>query len=125
MLVVYVWYFAVVFGQIRSVEVREIAYRPLMVVTVAVLVALVVVAHLLVALANPRDAEKSDDRDREINRFGEYVGGYVLGTGAFFALALAMIEVDYFWISNAILVAMVTSELVTGGTKIVLYRRGI
>jgi hypothetical protein len=57
-----------------------------------------------IALANPREADASDERDRLIAPRGERVGGYVLAVGVFAGLVLA--------------------ELVEGATKIVLYRRG-
>jgi hypothetical protein len=63
-------------------------------------------------------------RDRKINRFGAYIGGYVLGAGMFVVLVLAMTETEYFWIANAALAIMVLAELVTSAIKINLYRRG-
>lgn len=124
-MVVYGWYFAVVLGQIGEEEIAEIAYRPLMLTAVVVLVILAAISHVLAALVAPGEGDRTDVRDREINRYGEYVGGYVLGVGALVALAMAMFEVEYFWIANAILLALVVSELVSLGTKAVLYRRGI
>lgn len=123
-LAVYGWYFAVIGLEIGDIAVAEIAYRPLMLVTVGALVVLAVAAHIVIAVAAPKDADASDERDREINRNGEYVGGYVLGVGALFALGLAMFEVEHFWIANAILAALVLSEIVSGVTKVVQYRRG-
>lgn len=122
---VYGWYFAVVFGDLASQEaVRGIAYRGMMLATVIALTVLAAVSHIVVAVASPREADKTDERDREINRHGEYIGGFVLGVGALLALGLAMFEVDHFWIANAILAGLVLSELVSGVTRIVLYRRG-
>ena len=125
MLIVYGWYFSVVFGQIGDQNIAEIAYRPLMLTTVLALVVLAAVSHIIIAVAAPDEADRTDVRDREINRFGEYVGGYVLGVGALVSLGMAMFEFDQFWIANALLLALVLSELVSLGTKAVLYRRGI
>jgi hypothetical protein len=36
----------------------------------------------------------SDQRDKEINRFGEHLGYYVLSVGAFGALVLAMTDAE-------------------------------
>jgi len=96
-----------------------------MLVTVVVLVVLAAATHIVLAVSDPKGADQSDVRDKEINRFGEYVGGYVLGVGALVVLWLAMIEADYFWIANVMLLALVLSELVSGVTRIVAYRRGI
>lgn len=124
---VYGLYFAVVLGDIVALEspVRDIAYRGLMLGTVVVLVVLATISHIVIAIANPSDADESDERDREINRFGEYVGGYVLGVGALVALGMAMFEVEHFWIANAILAGLVLSEITSGLTKIISYRRGL
>lgn len=124
MLVAYGWYFSVVISQLDSTVFRRSGYQSVMLVAVGILVALAVMSHILIAFMNPKGADSTDERDREINRFGEYIGGYVLGAGALFALALAMIAVEQFWIANAILLALVVSELVSAGTRVVLYRRG-
>ena len=46
------------------------------------------------------EAGKSDQRDKDINRFGEYVGGIVLSVCLLVPFGLAMAEGDYFWIAN-------------------------
>lgn len=123
---VYGGYFTVVLGDIAALEsVSDIAYRGLMLGTVVVLVVLATISHIVIAISNPSDADGSDERDREINRFGEYVGGYVLGVGALVGLGMAMFEMDHFWIANAILAGLVVSEIVSGLTKIIAYRRGL
>jgi hypothetical protein len=76
------------------------------------------------AAASPR-LRIADERDREINRFGEYVGGFALVVAVLIGLGLAMFEVDHFWIANALLAGLVLSELVAGATMVVLYRRGL
>lgn len=125
MLTVYGWYFVVLFDRLGDQELREIAYRGMLLTTVLALGFLAIVSHIVLAVVNPKDAETADVRDREINRFGEYVGGYVLGAAAFFALVMAVLETDHFWIANVILAGMVMSELVSLGTRLVLYRQGI
>lgn len=121
---VYGWYFFVALSQMDNEAFRVDGYQSVMLVAVVVLVILAAVTHIVIAVADPKGVDKSDVRDRQINRYGEYVGGYVLGAGALFALALAMFRVDQFWIANAILAALVLSELVSAGTRVVLYRRG-
>ncbi|MGB7860536.1 MAG: hypothetical protein WBM90_08570 [Acidimicrobiia bacterium] len=121
---VYGWYFFTILAQVGTEDVTDIAYRGMMLVTVIVLVVLAAAIHIVLAVASPDSADKSDERDKEINRFGEYVGGYVLGTGAVIAMGMAMFEVDYFWIANVILLSLVLSEITSALTKVVLYRRG-
>ncbi len=121
---VYGWYFSVVLGQLEGGDVEVIDYRSQMLTTVVLLIVAAVVAHVVIAVANPQDADRTDVRDREINRYGEFVGSYVLGTGALVALGMAMFEVEHFWIANVILAGLVLSELTALGTRLVLYRRG-
>ncbi len=121
---VYGWYFIDVLGQTNDTPVSEIAYRGEMLGAVIVLVVLAVIGHIVAAVTNPSEAEKTDERDREIHRFGEYVGGFALGTGALAALGLAMFEVEYFWIANVILAGMVLSEIVSNVVQVAVYRRG-
>ncbi len=44
----------------------------------------------------------SDERDKQISRRGELVGYYVSSVGVVGAMALTMLEYDYFWIANAL-----------------------
>jgi hypothetical protein len=123
---IYGWYAINILGDAASTPVGEIEYQGLLVVMVIVFVALIIVSHIVLtgiaALTGQNDG--SDERDRKIDRFGEYIGGYVLGTGLLVVLVLAMAEAEYFWIAHAALGVLVLAELVTNATKIVLYRMG-
>lgn len=121
---VYGWYFISILGELNSgVAVAALPYKGAMLTTVLAVVILAVAGTIGVTIASRGD-DSSDERDRDINRYGEYVGGYVLATGALAALALAMIEVEHFWIANTLLLALVLSELVSGLAKLLIYRRG-
>ncbi|MDJ0663157.1 MAG: hypothetical protein QNJ75_01270 [Acidimicrobiia bacterium] len=122
--VVYGWYFVSIAGEISG-DVAEISYQGMMLATVVAVVVLAAAAHVLVAIAGPKDADRSDERDKEITRHGEYIGQFALAAGALVALALAMTEADHFWIANVILAGLVLAELTSVGTRIVLYRRGM
>ena len=123
LVLVYGWYFLKVFRDAAGTPVGDIGYQELLVVMVAVFVAVVVVSHIVVAILSRQD-DGPDERDRRVDRFGEYIGGYVLGTGCLVVLVLAMSEVEHFWIAHAILGVLVLSELVTDVVKIIVYRRG-
>ena len=58
-----------------------------------------------------RTRDQKDQRDREINRFGEYVGQSFVVIGGVAALVLAMAEADHFWIANALYLAFVLSAV--------------
>ncbi|MCA4134183.1 hypothetical protein [Arthrobacter sp. M4] len=83
-----------------------------------------IVLHAVVGIASPKEAGKKDQRDREIYRFGEYIGQSFVVIGGVAALLMAMAEWDYFWISNAIYLAFVLSAILSSVAKIVAYRRG-
>ncbi len=119
------WYLAVVLREVASEGIEDVAYQGLVLVAVIAVVVVAVVAHVAIAWAATEDVDKTDVRDREINRYGEYVGGFVLSAGAVVALGLAMIEVAHFWIANAILAGLVLGQLASLVTRIVLYRRGV
>jgi hypothetical protein len=122
--VVYGAYFAIVARWLTVTPADEIVYQPLLIVAIVPLVVLAVVSHVAIALANPKEAGASDERDRLIALRGERVGGYVLAVGVLGGLVLAIAELAPFYIAHALLLAWVVAELVEGATKIVLYRRG-
>jgi len=117
-------YFVTVFGQLQNMAVTEIAYQQTMLATIGVAIVLSIVAHILVAIASPKDADKRDERDTSINRYGEYIGSFVLYAGMLGALGLALAEFAHFWIANAIFSTFVLGALTTSAVKIVAYRRG-
>lgn len=117
-------YSAHVLGQLPEIPVTEIAYvRPMITALVITIVAMVIAA-ILAAVSAPSEADKKDERDVNINRHGDAVGGNVLGVAALLPLGLMMAEFDYFWIANALYLACVVSGVVSSIVKIVAYRRG-
>jgi hypothetical protein len=82
------------------------------------------VLHIAVTMASPKDADQKDQRDREINRFGEYVGQSFVIIGGVAALSMSMAEVNHFWIANVIYLAFVLSSILGSATKIIAYRLG-
>ena len=117
-------YFVNVLGQAGNTAVTEIAYEWLMLMAIGVAVALSIVAHIVVAIASPKEADKRDERDTNINRYGGYVGSYALAIGVLVPLGLEMAEFEHFWIANAIYLAFVLQALTSSAAKIVAYRRG-
>lgn len=122
--VVYGAYFAVVARWLATTPATQIAYQPLMAVAVVPLVILAAIGNAVIALANPREANANDERDRLIALRGERVGGYVLAVGVFLALFLAMTESSQFFIAHTLLLAWVLAEITARATRLVLYRRG-
>jgi hypothetical protein len=123
-LVAYGAYLAIILGRAQGVPLAEVPYAGTMLWTIGAAIAASIVGRIVVAVAWPRDADKKDERDREVYRFGEYIGQWSVVAGAAAALVLAMAEVDYFWIANAIYLAFVLSALLSSAAKLVAYRRG-
>lgn len=117
------WYTITIVRDAATTPVSEIQYEDLLVGMLAAFIGLVIVSHIVLAIL-ARRLDDSDERDRKIDRFGEYIGGYVLGTGLLVVLGLAMAETEYFWIAHAALAVLVLAELTTTTTKIIVYRRG-
>jgi hypothetical protein len=117
-------YFATVLGQLPNKAVAEIDYQGLLLASIGAAIALAIVGMIGIGIASPKEAGKSDQRDKEINRLGEYVGGTVLATGMVVPFGLAMAEVPHFWIANAMYLAFLLGALCGATVKLVLYRRG-
>jgi len=60
-----------------------------------------------------------------ISRRGDGVAFYATSAGALGALALAMLEYEYFWIANVLYLTFVVAALVSDGVKIHAYRWGM
>jgi hypothetical protein len=120
----YAGYVTVILGRAESTPLTEVPYASTLLWTVGISIAASIVLHILVAIVSPKDADKKDLRDKEIHRFGEYVGQSFLVAGGVAVLAMAMAELDYFWIANVIYLAFVLSAILGSAAKIVAYRRG-
>lgn len=70
------------------------------------------------------EREVRDERDRQIDRFGEAVGRAFLVIGGLAVIALAMLEAAPFWIANVMYLAFVVSALTDAAARIASYRRG-
>jgi hypothetical protein len=117
-------YFAAVLGQLPQTAAGSIAYQVPLLAAIGASIVLTVAAHVAIAIAAPDDAGKRDQRDKDINRYGEYVAGIVLSVAAVVPLILSLGEVDHFWIANTIYLALIVSATVGSIVKIVAYRRG-
>jgi cobalamin synthase len=125
MVAVFGVYFASILGQARTTAVAEIAFQQPMIGAIVVTVVANILGSILVAVSKPSEADKHDARDKEVHRFGEYVGGTVLGVAMVLPLGLAMAKADYFWIANAMVAGFVLSAFVSTVVKVVAYRRGL
>ena len=121
---VYGWYFIEVYARLATGDVTGIEYKSLIGVTVVMLIVISIVTHIAITVMAPDESDKADERDREINLRGEYLGGFIVSVAALLGIGLALLELTHFWIANALLLGLVIAEIVTDCTKIFLYRRG-
>jgi len=116
-----VTYGGTIVGQVLSEPVAEIGWVQPMIYSIVGFVVLNVVGNVIAAATNPKEADKSDQRDKEINAYGERVGNYLVIAGAIVALALTMVAADRFWIGNAIYFAGILGAMGSSVTKIAAY----
>ena len=121
-------YLALIVPQLITTPVGEIAWVWPMVGTIAGGIVLSIVLSIAWGIvARMRDPElehTADQRDREIERFGERVGQGFLAIGAIGALILAMVEAPWFWIGNALFLGFFLSAVLGGMARLGAYRRG-
>ncbi|MCX4825575.1 hypothetical protein OG883_38145 [Streptomyces sp. NBC_01142] len=118
----YAGYLLVILGRAGDAPLAEVPYVAALLWALGISIAASIVLHMLIAMFWPKD--KKDQRDREINRFGEYIGQSFVVIGGVAALGMSMAELDYFWIANAVYLAFVLSAILGSTAKIVAYRRG-
>ncbi|MEW9872064.1 hypothetical protein [Arthrobacter sp. HS15c] len=117
-------YLAIVLGLAGTMPLVDVPYVAPLLWTVGASIALSIALHILMGIFSPKEAGKKDQRDREIYRFGEYIGQSFLVIGGVAVLLMAMLEADHFWIANVIYLAFFLSAILGSVAKIVAYRRG-
>lgn len=120
----YVTYLVVILNRAGDGPLAELPYVAALLWTVGVAITVTIVLSIAAELTTPKDSRRKDQRDREIGRFGEYIGHSFTVIGGVSTLAMAMAEVDHFWIANTIYLAFVLSGLLASVAKIFAYRRG-
>jgi hypothetical protein len=115
-------YVAVVVPQVLGTPIAEVSWVQPMIFAIVGFIVANVLGNVVAAASNPGEADKSDERDRQINQLGASVGNWVLIAGAIVALILAMARADHFWIANALLLGGIAGSLVSAATKIAAYR---
>lgn len=91
-------------------------------VSVALLVAILVVGHVIAAVTG--GADDRDERDRLIEWRAEARSGWLLATGVIVGLACMAVGVPNAWTANLLLVSLYLSEVLRLTLQVVAYRRG-
>jgi len=123
-LIVLVIYLVWLIGAIQDSPVQDIGYLRALLWAFGVGIGLNIVGGVIASASNPREADKKDIRDRDINRRGDAVGFYVFSVAATGPLILAMVGADQFWIANSLYVAYALTAVVGSAVKLAAYRRG-
>lgn len=121
----YVTYVAIILASARTVPLTEVPYATTLLWTVGGAIVAGIVLAIAITIAWPDQIGKKDQRDREIHRYGEYTGQWCLVAGGVAGLAMAMAEVDHFYIANVLYLAFVLSSILGSVLKIIAYRRGL
>ncbi|GAA0664887.1 hypothetical protein GCM10010193_15350 [Kitasatospora atroaurantiaca] len=123
-IVSYTAYLAAVLGRPGDTPLAQVPYVSALLWTVGAAIVASIVLNIAVAIVSPKEANAKDQRDREIHRFGEYVGQSFVVIGGVAGLVMAMADIDRFWIANAIYLAFALSAILGSTAKIVAYRLG-
>ena len=114
-------YVALVVPQVLGKPIAEVSWVQPMIFTIVGFVVANILGNVVAAASNPSEADKNDERDREIDHFGERVGNWLIIAGSIAALVLAMTRADHFWIANAIFLGGMAGALLSSVTKIAAY----
>lgn len=114
-------YAALVVPQVLSRPIAEVSWVQPMILAIVAFVVANVLGNVVAAASNPAEADKNDERDREIDHVGERVGNWLIIAGSIAALVLAMTGADHFWIANAIFLGGLTGSLLSSVSKIAAY----
>src|SRR3990172_6230158 len=114
-------YAALVVPQVLGKPIAEVSWVQPMVFAIVGFIVANVLGNVVAAVSNPAEADKNDERDREIDHIGERVGNWLIIAGSIAALVLAMTRSDHFWIANAIFLGGIAGALLSSATKIAAY----
>jgi len=119
----YAIYLGLVLSRVGTGPITDVRYIPILLWTAGAGIVGTILCNIVVAIVS-RDCGKKDVRDRQIERFGDYIGQSFLCLGGLTALILSMFEANHFWIANAIYLAFTLSSLLSSVAKIGAYRWG-
>lgn len=121
---VYAGYAYVILSQAASMPLNEVPYMWPMLWAIGIAVLIMLGVVIVISILAPKEADKRDERDRVITRFGDHVGNSFIVLGANAALFMCMAELDYFWIANVIFLCFFLSAILASIAKLAFYRFG-
>ncbi|MFI7443922.1 hypothetical protein [Nonomuraea indica] len=120
----YAIYVATVLGRVGDTPLADVAYAGALLWTIGGAIVAAIVANIAMAVMGGHGADRTDERDREINQVSERIGQSIVVIGALAALVMAIAELRHFWIANAVYLAFVLSAGLSSVAKIMAYRKG-
>ena len=121
----YAWYIQDVLRSGEPGALTQTPYLWPLVTATAVSIGLVIIGQIVMAIITHERAQPADVRDKSVFRRAAYSSHWVLYVGGVGVIALAMLDVDGFWIGNAMYLTMFVSSLGLEIFRIVYYRRGL
>jgi hypothetical protein len=115
-------YLAMLLPAMQGRAIADVDFAGPMIANIVFFIGANIVGNIGAAITNPAEADKKDQRDKEIDRHGERVGNAIVIVGTLVALVLAMARQDYFWIANAIYLSGLAAAVLASVTKIAAYR---
>jgi hypothetical protein len=100
-----------------------VPYVPLFAVATLLLVIVLVIGHVVVAVASRPDGR--DERDRLVSWRAENNSSWVLAVGVLAAAFCLALPIGRAWIANGLLLALFASEILKHALQICYYRRGM
>lgn len=121
-------YLAIVLPQLWQRPVDDIDWMWPMTWTILAVIALTILLSIgwgiFAGLRDPGEGHAADQRDREIEWFGDRVGQAFATVGGLAALVLAMLEAHWFWIGNVLFLGFFLTAAFSGIARLRAYRRG-
>ncbi len=115
-------YVALILPQVLGKPMAEISWVQPMAFAIVGFVVANVLGNVVAAVSNPSEADREDQRDREIGHYGARFGSWLVIAGSCSALVLAMTGADHFWIANALFLGGIAGSILSAVTKIAAYR---
>jgi hypothetical protein len=121
----FIAYLSALLARAGGGDISEVPFADLMLIYgIGIPIVVTILGVIVVTAIWHRDGQTKDQRDKAIDRHGEYVGGVLLAVLMIVPFGLALADIETFWIAHAMYLAFLTSALVGGIVKIVVYRRG-
>ncbi len=118
-------YFAWLFTKVANADaVADISYVRTLLWAIGAGIVANMVFGMFARASNPKEADKTDERDRNVGRFADQITYIIFASLIVGPFALALADADTFWIANAIYGAYVLAAVTGVVARSVIYRKG-